>query len=195
MIQNRFGNVMYIALWIIVAYLFMAANRVHVKRYPIYSMLVWEIKANEGYRSWWYPDGRHKINGCWRKSHSIGFGWNDIGGTRRNRIKQYTNDGKVTYNEALKITIAEIQKWGKLHNDPYKNLALQLYSYNCGPIKSGSKLGKCHGAKWGCGHKNPRVRSAHNRRRKFEMALWNKDWRLIQHYTEENRQKVANHYK
>ena len=183
----------------------MAANRVKVKRYPIYSMMVWEIKANEGYRSWWYPDGRHKINGRWKKSHSIGFGWNDIGGTRRNRIKQYTNDGKVTYNEALNITLAEIQKWGKLHDDPYKNLALQLYSYNCGPINKGSKLGKCHGAKWGCGHKcanNGRgkhrcesVRKAHSRRRKFEMALWNKDWRLIQQCTEENRKKVANHYK
>lgn len=198
--KPKFSDIVYYASWTIVAVLFMAANRVEVKKYTPYQILVWEIKANEGYRPWWYLDGRAKINGKWRPSHSIGFGWSDYGGTRRHKISKYTADKKVTYQEALEITISEVNKWGRLHKDPYKNLAMQLYSYNCGRINDGSKLGGCHGTKKGCGHKCnmdgkrghkcKNVRRAHNKRRKFELALWRHDWRLIQEFTEENRDRV-----
>lgn len=188
---HYFGQTIYFSLWIVLAISFMAANRVDVTRYSPYQMLVWEIKANEGYRSWWYPDGHHYVNGKRKKSHSIGFGWNDIGGTRRGQIKKYTADGKVTYSEAMQITLNEINKWGRLHSDPYRNLALQLYSYNCGKITSGSRLGKCHGGSKvrgkRCGHPNYKVRKQHNRRREYELALWNHDWMLIQKYTEDNK--------
>lgn len=199
--KPKYSNVIYIFSWILVSIFFIAANKVDVKKYTPYQILVWEIKANEGYRSWWYRDGRAKIKGTWKPSYSIGFGWNDYGGTRRNKIRKYTSDGKVTYDEALKITLSEISKWGKLHNDPYKNLALQLYSYNCGYTTNGGNLGRCHGGKHGCGHscknngkgghKCKNVRKSHTRRRRCELALWNHDWRLIQKYTEENREKVS----
>lgn len=188
---NYFGNTAYFILWAVVAISFMAANRVTITRYSPYQMLVWEIKANEGYRPWWYPDGYHYVDGHRKRSYSIGFGWNDIGGTRRNQIKRYTADGTVTYSEAMQITLFEINKWGRLHSDAYRNLALQLYSYNCGKITSGSRLGRCHnGAKIRgkrCGHPNYDVRKQHNRRREYELALWNHDWISIQKYTEYNK--------
>lgn len=186
----KFGDVVYISLWIILSASFIAANRVDVKRYSPYQMLVWEIKANEGYRSWWYPDGRARIGNQWRPSHSIGFGWNDYGGTRRGQIKKYTADRKVTYDEAMKITLSEIQSWGQLNPDKYRNLALQLYSYNCGKISSGKQLGKCHGGinvrGKRCGSSDASVRMRHNRRREYELALWNHDWVKIQEFTENN---------
>lgn len=174
----------------IVILLLISANRVKMPYTP-YQILVWEIKANEGYSSTWYPDGYFKG----KRSYSIGFGWNDLGRTRRSEIKQYLKDGMVSYNEAIQITQYEIKKYGKLHSDPYKNLALCLYSYNCGLTKSGSKIGRCCGSTWLCGNKDRNIRKAHSRRRKFELALWKKDVPTIIKYTEENRQKIiANCY-
>lgn len=169
----------------IVCAIFLAANRIK-NSYTPYQMLVWELKANEGYRSWWYRDG--VVRG--KKAYSIGLGWNDQGTRRRNEIKKYTADGKVTFQEALEITLIEVAKYGRLHADPYKNLALQLYSYNCGLTKTGKKLGKCCKGKRGCGNYRSDIREAHNRRRKFELALWNKDIPTIIKYTEENREKI-----
>lgn len=160
--------------------LFMSANK-YSPKYTPYQILVWELKANEGYQPWWYRDG----NG-----HSIGFGWNDCGGKRRHEIKQYTKDGKVTYDEATTITIKEIEKYGKLNSDPWKDLALKLYSYNCGLTKQGWKLGKCCGGKWMCGNSNRNIRKSHNRRRKFELALWNKDINYVYAETEKNKNKI-----
>lgn len=190
--------------WIAVAVIFLAANHNPTQRYSPYQVLVWEIKANEGYRSWWYQDGSARINGKRRISHSIGFGWNDYGGTRRDRIKKYTRDGKVTYKEALDITLLELSRYGKLHSDPYKDIALKLYSYNCGKIKSGNQLGRCHNGKnaYGkrCGYtcldkrKQQKVRTAHNRRREFELALWRHDWKKIAEFSEMNKAKVSGQY-
>lgn len=178
-------NLIYIGTVLTVLVIFLAANRVK-NTYTPYQMLVWELKANEGYRSWWYRDG--VVRG--KTAYSIGFGWNDQGNRRRHEIKKFTADKKVAFDEALEITLMEINKYGKLHNDPYKNLALQLYSYNCGLTKTGKKLGKCCKGKKGCGHYSSKVRQAHNRRRKFELALWNKDIPTIIKYTEENREKI-----
>lgn len=179
-------KISYYSAAIVVICSFMAANSVKIPYSP-YQLLVWELKANEGYRSNWYPDGY--VDG--RKAYSIGFGWNDLGKRRRNEIAEFTKDGSVSYDEATKITIREIQKYGKLHKDPYKNVALQLYSYNCGPTSNGQRLGKCCGAKWGCGNANRNIRISHGRRRKFEMALWNHDLKTIMQVTESNKEKVA----
>jgi len=167
-------------------FLFVNANIVPKIKYTPYQILVWEIKANEGYRSWWYPDGYNRG----RRAYSIGFGWNDLGNRRRGEISKYTEDQKVTFDEALEITLKEIQKYGQLHKDPYKNLALQLYSYNCGPTNTGASLGHCCNASKGCGSNNANVRKQHNSRRKFELALWNHDMAGIAARTESNREKV-----
>ena len=165
----------------------MAANTQPKLEYSPYQILVWELKANEGYRSNWYPDGI--VRG--RQAYSIGFGWNEQGNRRRHEIKQFTKDGRVDFEEATQITIREINKYGKLHSDPLKNVALQLYSYNCGLTKSGSKLGKCCGGKWMCGNTKKNIRKSHNRRRNMELALWNHDFRQIQFTTSENRDKLC----
>lgn len=194
--KPNFSSIAYYSLWAIVAALFMAANRVEVKKYTPYQLLVWEIKANEGYRSWWYRDGSAIIDGKRRASHSIGFGWNDCGGTRRSRIKEFTRDGKVTYEEALQITLNELGRYGKLHSDPYTDIAMKLYAYNCGKITSPKQLGKCHNGtnvkNKRCGDPRPNVRKAHNRRREFELALRNHNWQLIHEFTERNRSRVHN---
>ena len=155
-------------------------------KYSPYQIMVWEIKANEGYRSWWYKDGF--VNG--KQAYSIGFGWNDQGQVRRHEIKQYTKDGKVTYDEATKITIYEINKYGRLHKDDLKNNALRMYSYARGLTKDGRKLGRCCGASWGCGNKDRNIKKSHSRRRKFELACWNHDYSTINRMTNENRQKI-----
>lgn len=169
--------------------LFMNANRSPKIKYTPYEILVWELKANEGYRSTWYRDGF--VNG--KKAYSIGFGWNDQGQRRRHEIREFTRDGKVTFEEATQITLLELKKYGTLHNDPYRDLALKLYSYNCGLTKEGRKLGKCHGGSRGCGHRDADVRAAHNRRRKFELALWKHDFPTVLAYTETNRDKLHNY--
>jgi hypothetical protein len=84
----------------------------------------------------------------------------------------------------------ELSKYGQLHKDPYRDLALKLYSYNCGLVKDGSRLGRCHGGRNGCGHRDANVRKAHNRRRKFELALWKHDYVTILNYTEQNQDKL-----
>lgn len=164
----------------------LAANKAPKLEYSPYQILVWEIKANEGYRSWWYPDGRVRK----RKAYSIGFGWNDQGRRRRDEIDRYTQDGKVTFDEALQITLYELKKYGRLHKDPLKNVALQLYSYNCGMTNKGSRLGKCCGAKKWCGNRNKDIRKSHTRRRKFELELWNHNYPMIRKYVEEDRKKL-----
>jgi hypothetical protein len=169
--------------------IFLAANTLKLKYTP-YQILVWELKANEGYSSTWYKDGI--VRG--RQAYSIGFGWNDQGNRRRHEIKEYLTDGRISYNEATAITVRELKKYGKLHSDPYKNLALQLYSYNCGLTKSGSSLGKCCHASKGCGSSNKNIRKSHNRRRKMELALWNHNFQYVEQITEENKLKVSKSY-
>lgn len=175
----------YVSSWLVFAAIFLAANRVRIPYTP-YQILVWEIKANEGYRSWWYPDGYVRS----KRAYSIGFGWNDQGNRRRHEIKEFTKDGQVTFQEATQITLREIEKYGRLHSDPYKNLALQLYSYNCGLTTNPRKLGGCCGIKNRCGHRNVDVRKSHNRRRKFELALWNHNVERIIKYTKDNQDRL-----
>ena len=163
-----------------------AANKAPKLEYTPYQILVWEIKANEGYASWWYPDGWNRG----RRAHSIGFGWNDLGNRRRNEIKKFTSDGFVSFDEAMKITLYELEKYGQLNKDPLRNVALKLYSYNCGLTDDGNRLGRCCGAKWGCGSRNKNVRKMHNRRRKFELSLWKHDYPTIEKYVEEDKQKL-----
>lgn len=182
-ILNKAGH---FALVLCTLFLFVNANTLPKIKYTPYQILVWEVKANEGYKSWWYRDGYNRG----RKAFSIGFGWNDLGNRRRHEIAAYTKDKKVTFNEAMEITLKEVAKYGRLHADPYKNLALQLYSYNCGPTNTGKSLGHCCGAKKGCGSSDKDVRSQHNARRKFELALWNHDSVNIIARTEANRAKV-----
>lgn len=155
-------------------------------KYSPYQIMVWEIKANEGYRSWWYKDGM--VRG--KQAYSIGFGWNDQGCRRRNEIKEFTKDGKVTFNEATTITIKELDKYGRLHKDDLKNNALRMYSYARGLTKNGSSLGKCCNASWGCGNPDKNIRKGHNRRRRFELACWRHDYATINQMTEENLQKL-----
>lgn len=181
-----FGSAVYVFLCIAASIMFLAASKKPKPQYSPYQILVWEIKANEGYRSWWYRDGTVQN----RPAHSIGFGWNDCGNRRRKEIKQYTQDGKVTFNEAMIITMKEIAKYGTLHRDPYRNVALQLYSYNCGLTSDGNRLGRCCGAKWGCGSAKKNVRKAHNIRRKFELALWRHDYDAVCGHTEANQRKL-----
>lgn len=176
----------YYTLITIVLALFLNANSNSHLKYTPYQILVWEIKANEGYRPWWYKDGWNKG----KQAYSIGFGWNDLGQRRRGEIQNFTKDRKVTFDEAMTITLMEIKKYGKLHKDPLRNLALQLYSYNCGPVKSGASLGRCcKAAKW-CGSSNPDVRKMHKKRRQFELALWNHDYVNIIAHTEKNRKTL-----
>ena len=177
----------YFVLLFGVIFLLINANKMEKLEYTPYQMLIWEIKANEGYRDWWYKDGHVKG----KQAYSIGFGWNDQGGVRRKEIAKFTSDRKVTFQEATQITLKEIQKYGTLHPDPLRNLALQLYSYNCGLVKTGSKLGKCHDGKWGCGSPNADIRKAHNRRRMYELALWKHDLVNIQKYTEANKDRLT----
>jgi len=177
-----FGSICFVAL--------LAANKVPSKpqslEFTPYQLLAWEIKANEGFVDHWYFDG--VVRG--KKSHSIGFGWNDQG-RRRAEAKPFLNsNGRITYAGATKLTLYEIKKYGKLDKDPLKNLALQLYSYSRGLTKDGSKLGKCCGAKWGCGNDSKNVRKSHTRRRKFETACWNHDYEIINTMTNQNQIKV-----
>lgn len=178
-------NFLHLSFGVICFAALLAANKLEKVPYSPYQILAWEIKANEGYRSWWYPDGI--VRG--KQSYSIGFGWNDQG-RRRREVAQFTKDGKVTFDEATQITLKEIAKYGRLHKDPYKNLALQLYSYARGPVKSGSALGKCCGASSGCGNRNKNIKKAHNSRRQFELALWNHDTNKILERTRENKSKI-----
>lgn len=155
-------------------------------KFSAWEIKVWEIKANEGFVDHWYPDGY--VRG--KQSYSIGFGWNDQG-RRRKEAKPFLNqNGKITFENATKLTLYEIKKYGQLHKDPLKNIALQLYSYSRGLTKDGSKLGGCCGYKRGCGHSNKNVRKSHGRRRKFELACWNHDYATINSMTEVNRQKI-----
>lgn len=165
----------------------MAANTTTNKLpYSPYQILVWELKANEGYRSTWYKDGN--VRG--RQSYSIGFGWNDQGNRRRHEIKHFLTDGKVSYDEATQITLMEINKYGRLHPDPLKNVALQLYSYSRGMTKDPRKLGRCCGGSKGCGNSNSNIRKSHNRRRAFELACWNHNYDAIIDLTDENKSKI-----
>jgi len=161
--------------------------------YSPYELMIWEIKANEGFMPHWYKDGfvyNRKLKKS-VQSYSIGFGWNDQG-CRRKEAKPFLNSsGKITFESATKLTLYEIGKYGKLHNDPLKNLALRLYSYSRGLTRDGSKLGGCCGYNRGCGHKNKDVRKSHARRRKFEVACWNHDYATINAMTEVNRQKIS----
>jgi len=193
-ILNKAG---YVCLVLCTLFLFLNANISPKLKYTPYQILVWEIKANEGYKSWWYKDGFNRG----KQAYSIGFGWNDLGNRRRNEISEYTSDKRVTFQEATEITLKEIKKYGKLHKDPYRNLALQLYSYNCGPTKSGASLGHCCGSNKGCGYHLKKqcrgvkchacnVKKMHNERRKFELALWNHDIINIMVRTEKNKSKL-----
>lgn len=179
-------NPLRIAFGIVCIVALMSANSQPKLPYTPYQIKIWEIKANEGYREWWYKDGI--VNG--KQSYSIGFGWNDQG-CRRSEIKQFTKDGKVTFDEATDITVKELNKYGTLHKDPYKNVALQLYSYARGLTKDGRKLGRCCGGKNGCGHWNRDIRKSHNPRRQLELALWNHDHRMIIERTQDNRSKIS----
>ena len=161
-------------------------------KYSPYEIKVWEIKANEGFRDYWYKDGMVYNRKLKRnlQSYSIGFGWNDQG-CRRHEAKPFLNNGKITFEKATQLTIYEINKYGQLHNDPLKNVALQLYSYSRGLTKDGSKLGGCCGYDRGCGHSDRNVRKSHGRRRKFELACWNHDYATIKAMSDENKQKIA----
>lgn len=186
MIKKIIDKLGYGCIILVFGILFLRANKIDRLSYSPYQMLSWEIKANEGFRNTWYKDPGG--NG----SYCIGFGWNDLGGKRRYEAKKYMKGGKISFDDATKLTVSEIQKYGTLNKDPLKNLALQLYSYNCGLTKSGSRLGKCCNSKtWGCGRKSKNIRDAHNRRRKYELALWNHDYVSIEKYTQENREKLA----
>lgn len=161
-------------------------------KYNTWEIMAWEIKANEGYRSWWYEDGMVYNRKLKRRvqAYSIGFGWNDQGKVRRDEIKEFTRDGKVTFDEATTITIREIRKYGTLNKDPLRNTALRLYSYSRGLTTDPHKLGGCCGYKRGCGNANDNIRISHSRRRKFELACWNHDYATINRMTEENKQKI-----
>lgn len=192
--QFTFGKVSYYLLCLIVVATLISANRVSVKRYSIYQMKVWELKAREGYVPWWKTDGK-VYNRKLRKrvqSYSIGFGYNDQGTlARRKAIAKYTADGKVTYSEAMTISLS-LDVWDrKYHGDPLTNLAMQLYAYNRGTISNPSQLGRCCGGKKGCGHSSRSVRRSHNPRRAFEVALKRHDWIAIQAHVEENQKKSA----
>ena len=161
--------------------------------YTPYQIKVWEIKANEGFVPHWYPDGKVYNRKLKRslQSYSIGFGWNDQG-CRRKEAKPFLNSsGKITFEKATQLTIYEINKYGQLHKDPWKNVALQLYSYSRGLTKDGSKLGGCCGYKRGCGNSSKNVRKSHGRRRKFELACWNHDFATIKAMSDVNRQKIS----
>lgn len=192
--QFTFGKVCYYFLLLTSMWALLAANRVSVKRYSEYQMKVWELKAREGYIPWWKKDGMVYHRGLKRRvqSYSIGFGYNDQGSaSRRKAIAKYTRDGKVSYSEALKISLS-LDVWKrKYHSDPLTNLAMQLYAYNRGTIKHPSELGRCCGGKKGCGHPNRNVRRSHNPRRAFELALKRHDWVAIQAHVEENQKKAA----
>lgn len=157
-------------------------------KYTPYQILVWEIKANEGYVPWWYRDG-WGANG--RPAYSIGFGWNDLGGTRRGEIRQYTKDGVVTMQEATEIMLKELEKYGDYKPDALRNIAVKLHRYNTGQSAFGSDLGSCCGGQSGCGRPVKPIRDSHNRRRKFELALWKHNVSEINRITEENKEKVS----
>lgn len=180
-------NLVYLISIAICASALMAANSQPKLPYTPYEILMWEIKANEGYSPHWYKDGF--VNG--KQSYSIGFGWNDQGSSeRRKEIAQYTRDGSVSYDEAGKITLYEIKKYGRLHPGDLKNTAMQLYSYSRGLTKNINRLGGCCTWKNGCGSKTKWVKKAHNRRRALEMALVHHDNRKIIEMTEENKVKI-----
>jgi len=175
---------------VIVLLLFLNANLSEKPKFSIYQIQTFEIKNNEGYRKWWYPDG--KIRGV--QTYSIGYGWNDWGGKRRHQIRKYTRDGIVTESEAYQIVLNELKSMGRLHTDPYKDLAMKLHAYNRGSIKSGRALGGCCGTKYGCGHRNANIRKSHTPRRKMELALWNHDFRYVNQRTIENKENLSIKY-
>ena len=184
LLRSGFGCICIIAL--------LSANSQPKLKYTPYQIMAWEIKANEGFVDHWYPDGKvynRKLN---RKlqSYSIGFGWNDQG-CRRHETKPFLNsNGRISFDNATKLTCYEIDKYGRLHNDDLKNVALRLYSYSRGLTKNGSRLGGCCGSKSGCGNDVKNIRKSHNRRRQFELACWNHDTRKILEMTEENLKKI-----
>lgn len=177
-------------LFILICVIFIAANKKNKNtcKYSPYQVLMFELKANEGFRSNWYKDGI--VNG--NQAYSIGYGWSDWGGKRRKYISNYLADGKIDNKEATLLIVSEIKNMGILNKDPYKNVAMQLYSYNRGLIRSSKKLGRCCGARYGCGSPNFNVRQSHNRRRKFELALFKHDFDTIEKMMDGNIQVLKN---
>lgn len=180
-----FGIICFVAL--------LSANSQPKLKYTPYQIMAWEIKANEGFVPHWYKDGMvyNRILNRKLQSYSIGFGWNDQGCRRKEALPFLDKNGKISYDNATKLTCYEIDKYGRLHKNDLKNVALRLYSYSRGMIKDGSKLGGCCGKRSGCGHGDRNVRKSHNRRRQFELACWNHDNRKIIEMTEENLKKIA----
>ena len=173
--------------------IFLAANKKERSEskalFTPYQIIAFEIKATEGFSPKWYEDGF--VRG--KKSYSIGYGWNDQG-SRRNEIKGLLEGNRISKKNATILMNRELEKYGRLHEDPYKDAALKLYSYNRGLTTNPRKLGKCCNGRSGCGSRNRNIRTTHNKRRKFELALWNHDWKTINEHTELNRQIVAKTY-
>lgn len=145
------------------------ANKVET-HYTPYQVMIWSIKANEGFKPDWYRDGQGK-NG---PKYSIGFGYNDWGlASRRKGINP-----PITWEKGLELTVREIQTM-KVKGDKWQALAFKLHAYNVGPVRTIKELRGCCDAKVGCGSRKENIRNSHNPRRKFEYALATYNWSYV----------------
>lgn len=138
--------------------------------YTPYQVKIWTIKATEAYRPTWYPDGPGK--------YSIGLGYNDWGTHARRKEIAWAGP-HVSYPEALKITLGELDKMKVNIKDPWVKAAFQLHIYNTGKCKSVQDLRGCCGASVGCGSSNKNVRKSHKPRRKLEYAMATHDFQTV----------------
>jgi hypothetical protein len=149
-----------------------------ISGYTAYQIIMWTLKADEGYRAKWYSDG---------KSEAIGFGYNHLNKKKRKAIaEKYMVNGILPYDGANKLLV---ETWTLIKPPIYlslnKKIAYILHCYNCGSVKK--RWGKfvitaCCGGRNSCG--NSKWAKVHNKRRMFEKALWDGDYDFVEKYIE-----------
>ena len=147
--------------------------------YTPYQVLLIYTKAHEGFSHKWYKDG--KVKG--KQSYSIGYGINNQASsdlTDSIRMK-YTYNGKHTNPKLASLAIKD---WYEKHknnvksDDLYFRTAGLLQIYNRGSFKI---LGACCKSKTPgiCGSKNKDIKESHENRRRFELALKNRNFAVV----------------
>jgi hypothetical protein len=133
--------------------------------FSLYEVLIWHLKAHEGFLPYYYPDG---------KFPSIGCGYNLVNGMEM--LNPYLKDGYLDFQEGILLTRDYLEKVAipivkatYPNLNPRQQLAWTLHYYNTGNLKS---LDGCCEKRIGCGSDDADVRKVHNTRRKYERSLY-----------------------
>lgn len=144
--------------------------------YTTYQVVMWVLKADEGFRESWYQDGPYK---------AIGYGYNHLGKVERKRhAAKYMSGGKISKSGANQLLV---QTWSKIgvpaNLCPTQKVAWILHCYNKGSVKS--VVWRCCGKTFGIGCGD----GIHTKRRQFEYNLWHNNLEEVKDYVEAARQK------